>query len=172
MTDAYDDVDNKTQPDSTLERPVYKTSSGREVYGDGGISPDIDLKWQRYSRFTYELAMRRLFFEFASEFVKKNHLPVDDISNFKKNWSPDGNALEDFRKLIVAEGIEFDQESWEADLKSIKLWLKKEIALHLWDQTVSAQIEIHDDPQFLEVLRYFPEAEKLALLGQEENDHF
>jgi len=165
LTEAYDDIDPNAISDSTKNKPAYKTNAGRVVYGGGGISPDITLKWQRYSRFTYELAMNRAFFEYASDYASKAKNLTSDFEAFKTRWTPSEALLADFRRFIKAKGIAFNEESWNSDLNNIKQWLKKEIALHLWDRQRSAEVEIHEDPQMKEVLRLFPQAERLAAMG-------
>lgn len=166
ISEAYDDVDPNDEPDTVAHRPVYMTSGGRQVYGGGGVTPDVKLKWHRYSRFTYDLVMNRVFFEFAAEFANRNRHLANDFQSFLENWSPSEKVMADFRNLVEAKNIRFDQQSWDSDAANLKLWLKKEIALHLWDRDKSALVEIHNDPQFKEVIDLFPQAIQLAALNE------
>ena len=167
---AYDDVDPNLDPDSLKDRPVYKTSSGRLVYGGGGITPDVKLKWQRYTRLFYELVMNRAFFEYAGDYAARNKHLAADFASFNSAWTPNEKVLTDFRRyaegLAANKKFKFDPQSWESDFASIKLYLKKEIALHLWDRDKAARVEICNDPQLAEVLRLLPQAEKLADIGE------
>ncbi len=166
VNEAYDDVDPNAAPDSTQNRPVYKTSGGRGVFGGGGITPDVRIKWLLPSRFTYDLIISNVFLEFASDYASKNRQLANDFESFKETWAPSERVLADLRRLSDAKGIKFDQASWNADQGMIKLMLKKEVALHLWDREHAAQVEIREDPQFQQVLRLFPQAEKLAAMGE------
>ncbi len=167
---AYDDVDPNTIADSVKNRPVYKTSAGRFVYGGGGITPDIKMRWQLPTQFFYDLVMNRAFFEFASDYAAKNRALAASFDVFNETWLPSEQLLAEFRQhvqaLVASKKLKFDQKGWEKDLPTIKLWLKKEIALYLWDREKSARIEIAGDPQFREALRFFPQAERIAAMGE------
>jgi hypothetical protein len=62
--------------------------------------------------------------------------------------------------------IKFDQDSWNKDLEFIKLRLKSEIALTLWDRQRSYEIEVYCNKQIQDVLRLFPQAQKIAAMGE------
>lgn len=162
---AYDDVDPNTNADSLKNRPVYQTSSGRKVFGGGGITPDVQIKWLLPTHFTVDLIVKNVFLEYAGDFASKNRQLANNFEAFKETWAPNERMMADFRRLLEAKNIKFNLASWNADQNLIKLLLKKEVALHLWDRERAAQIEVHDDPQFAEVLRLFPQAEKLAALN-------
>lgn len=162
---AYDDVDPNTNADSLKNRPVYQTSSGRKVFGGGGITPDVQIKWLLPTHFTVDLIVKNVFLEYAGDFASKNRQLANNFEAFKETWAPNERMMADFRRLLEAKNIKFDLASWNADQNLIKLLLKKEVALHLWDRERAAQVEVHDDPQFAEVLRLFPQAEKLAALS-------
>jgi carboxyl-terminal processing protease len=170
IEEAYDDLDPNTIADSVKNRPVYKTGAGRYVYGGGGITPDIKIKWQLPTQFFYELAMNRTFFEFASSYAAKNRGLAASFEAFNDTWTPSEALLAEFRQHVqtsaTGKKFKFDQQSWEKDLPTIKVWLKKEIALHLWDREKSARVEITADAQFKEVLRLFPQAERIAAMGE------
>lgn len=171
LEEAYDDIDPNATPDSVQNRPIYKTSSGRLVYGGGGITPDINLKWQRYTRLFYELVMNRAFFEFASAYAARNKHLAADFDAYNASWMPGESVLAEFHRhvqaLAAGKKLKFDEQSWQSDLPSIKLYLKKEIALHLWDRDKAARVEISNDPQVAEVLRLLPQAERLAAIGED-----
>ncbi len=170
IDEAYDDVDPNALADSVKNRPVYKTGAGRFVYGGGGITPDIKIKWQLPTQFFYDLVMNRTFFEYANNYAAKNRALAASFDTFNETWTPSEQVLAEFRQyvqgLAANKKLKFDQQSWERDLPNIKLWLKKEVALHLWDREKSARIEITADPQFREVLRLFPQAERIAAMGE------
>jgi hypothetical protein len=80
-------------------------------------------------------------------------------------------VLADFRRKIDALKIKFDQESWNKDLDFIKLRLKSEIALTLWDRQKWYEIEASCNKQMQEVLRFFPQAQKVAAMGEGAGSH-
>lgn len=171
INDAFDDYDPNAAVDSTNDRPTYKTSAGRLVYGGGGITPDVQIKWHRPTQFTVDLIIKRSFFEFASEFAARNRQLAANFQAFQQNWQPNEALLADFRRKIDALKINFDQESWNKDLDYIKLELKSEIALTLWDRQKWYEIKASCSKQMQEVLRFFPQAQKVAAMGEGAGSH-
>jgi len=164
--EGWDDVDPNAQADTVRNRPTYKTSAGRLMYGGGGITPDMQIKWPRPTQFTVDLILKRCFFEFASDFAGRNRQLAGDFSAFRQNWKPNEAVLAEFRRKIEALKIKFDQESWNKDLDFIKLRLKSEIALTLWDRQKWYEVEACGSKQMQEVLRLFPQAQKIAVMGE------
>ena len=164
--EGWDDIDPNAQMDSVKARPTYKTSAGRLMYGGGGITPDVPLKWPRPTQFTVDLILKRSFFEFATEFAGRNRQLAGDFAAFRQNWQPSEAVLAEFRRKIEALKIKFDPESWNKDLDFIKLRLKSELALTLWDRQKWYEIEAYGSKQMQEVLRLFPQAQKIAAMGE------
>jgi len=164
--EGWDDVDPNAQPDTVRNRPTHKTSAGRLMYGGGGITPDVQIKWPRPTQFTVDLILKRCFFEFASDFAGRNRQLAGDFNAFRQNWQPNEAVLAEFRRKIEALKIKFDQESWNKDLDFIKLRLKSEIALTLWDRQKWYEIEACGSKPMQEVLRLFPQAQKIAAMGE------
>lgn len=164
--EGWDDLDPNAQPDTVKNRPTYKTSAGRLMYGGGGITPDMQIKWPRPTQFTVDLILKRSFFEFATDFASRNRQMANDFTAFRQNWQPSEAVLAEFRRKIEALKIKFDQESWNKDSDFIKLRLKSEIALTLWDRQKWYEIEAHGSKQIQEVLRLFPQAQKIAVMGE------
>jgi carboxyl-terminal processing protease len=164
--EGWDDYDPNAEIDSTKNRPTYKTSAGRLVFGGGGITPDINIKWSRPTQFTVNLIVKRSFFEYASDFASRNRQLAADFNAFRQNWQPSEVVLAEFRRKIDALKIKFDQESWNKDLDFIKLRLKSEIALTLWDRQKWYEVEASNNKQIQEVLRLFPQAQKIAAMGE------
>lgn len=164
--EGWDDVDPNAQPDTARSRPTYKTSAGRLMYGGGGITPDMQIKWPRPTQFTVDLILKRTFFEFATDFANRNRQMANDFTVFRQNWQPNEAVLADFRRKIEALKIKFDPESWNKDSDFIKLRLKSEIALTLWDRQKWYEVEASGSKQIQEVLRLFPQAQKIAVMGE------
>jgi carboxyl-terminal processing protease len=163
--EGWDDYDPNAAADTAKDRPTYKTSAGRLVYGGGGVTPDVYLKWPRPTQFTVDLIIKRSFFEYASDFAGRNRQLAGDFNAFRQNWQPSEAVLAEFRRKIDALKIKFDQESWNKDIDFIKLRLKSEIALTLWDRQKWYEIEASNNKQIQEVLRLFPQAQKIAAMG-------
>src|SRR5215213_4246528 len=66
-----DEADNS--PEMPLEqREQFKTSTGRTVYGGGGITPDVLIKQPKLSRTTQLLEVRSAIFNYAVEYAARH----------------------------------------------------------------------------------------------------
>lgn len=89
-------------PDSL--RKEFRTAKGRIVKDGGGITPDVELATQEYSRIVYSLVLNGIIEEYTLDYVSKH----DSIA------SPDDFHLsdEDFEGFIkFASGKDFDYRS-------------------------------------------------------------
>ncbi|MBQ7623118.1 MAG: S41 family peptidase, partial [Bacteroidales bacterium] len=89
-------------PDSLTRE--FKTASGRTVRDGGGITPDITVEPQPFSRLAYSLVVNGVIEQFALDFVRRN----DSVAPAGEFALPD-SEYENFIKF--AEGKTFDYRS-------------------------------------------------------------
>ena len=75
---------------------VFHTDLGREVYGGGGITPDVVVELEEIGAFEQFLLARSAFFGFAVEYT--NGHPIPD-----RSWQPPAELLAQFEAWVVAE---------------------------------------------------------------------
>ncbi|RMF67467.1 MAG: S41 family peptidase [Calditrichaeota bacterium] len=167
ISEAYDDYDPNSSPDSTAKKPVFKTSSGRKVYGGGGISPDIRLPLHRLSRSTVRLIQNQILFDYAQDFAARHDSLAADFDGFKKRFVVDAKMVGDAVALARRRGVEVDEKEIAGDGEFIKRRIKSQIARHLWGAKEFYEIEVLEDGQVREAVKYFNEAAKLANLTLE-----
>ena len=164
-------TDNREATDSLLaKKPIYKTKNGRNVYGGGGITPDIySIQKLDFTNSTQQLLTHpnRLTFKYAKmvyndykNFTKKdfqkfnahiikNQGSVIDISNFI-NWV----SSED-------EKLTLDIEEINQDWLYIENRIIAEIANSLWDKNSYYHILLNQDNQFLTAIENLDKAKLL-----------
>lgn len=66
------DTEGKAEvvPDSMIS--IFRTKNGREVRDGKGISPDVKVELERYSKIASALAVKNLIFDYATEYFDKN----------------------------------------------------------------------------------------------------
>jgi carboxyl-terminal processing protease len=57
-------------PDSLITK--YETKAGRPVFDGGGINPDVELEPRQLSDVAFNLGLKMLYFDFATEYFHKN----------------------------------------------------------------------------------------------------
>ena len=87
-------------PDSLTHE--FKTLHGRTVRDGGGITPDFEVKGQKYSRLTYSLVLNGIVDQYAMKYVRE-HEALPSVEDFHFN------AYDDF--IAFAKDKEFDYRS-------------------------------------------------------------
>ena len=162
--DAYDEeligrIHNgeMMKPDTSLPKgQVYKTESGKLVYGGGGITPDVFVPYDSGS-FSSEIS--KMFYEQSfGKFVylyylqHKNELKkYKTPSEFATQFTPDESAWRELKEIAVKDSIPLDhlteKEKVEVE-KKVKVWLARQI----WRMEGYYVVSNTSDPAVLKAL--------------------
>ncbi len=148
-------------------RVVYRTGSGRPVYGGGGITPDYIVKTDTLSPLLRQLAQRGVFYEFNFKFMSENGPMIrktyeKDFRRFKDHFQITDQIISEFRAFAKNKGVEIKEEDLRKDLPYLKVLLKATIARPLWGWDGYYQILSAVDNQFQKALTLFSEAQRIA----------
>ncbi len=172
LDEYYDgfDVENRDSllaaEDTTKERPQYKTSNGRIVYGGGGITPDHLIKYRReISRESFRLIRHssRVIFEFAAELANRSKNWSGDARKFAQNYSLSDAEWNKFKKVAKEKIHDLDLTAVEKDADYLKILLKAEVARIFWGYDEYYKVIRLADNQVQESLGYFPEAQTMVI---------
>lgn len=105
-------------PDSL--RKDFKTLHGRTVKDGGGISPDVELSVQRYSRIVYSLVLNGIIEEYTLKYVSE-HDSVPSPDDFHLSDA----EFKDFVKFAAGKDFDYRSES-KALLDEVKKTIKEE----------------------------------------------
>lgn len=162
---------DETPADSGKKRladsPVFLTSKGRKVYGNGGIHPDVKVKSGIISPFTSLLLSKRLFFEFGSQYALEHPEYKANFHYFLYNFPVTTALVSSFKFFVRESGVEIKDAEFTRDLAHVKLLLKSEIARNLWDSEKYYEVFVRGDFQVKEAMRLFFRSIELV-----ERDHF
>ncbi len=150
------------------EREVRYTSRGREVLGQGGITPDYEVKFS-YQTVTAELLIKGAFFSYAQKFTNKN-TPLSETISFPpkgqtevigRDFGVGPLVIEDFKHYLRASKIDYDSGQFEEAKNEIKRELEREIFSSLWGMEQGIKIYRKSDPVVLKAIEVLPEASAL-----------
>lgn len=156
-------------------REVRYTSNGRKVLGQGGITPDHEVKFS-YERLTVRLLFKGAFFSYARNFrnhktaLAKEYIFPDEVGSQEKktgkkivtkNFTVGARVLEDFESYLRDSKIKFDPDEFEAAKKEITRELEREFFSSLWGIEEGMRVFRKSDPIVLKAFEVFPEAEAL-----------
>ncbi len=170
---------SKQAPDE--EREVRYTSKGRKVLGQGGISPDYEVK-SSSKDITFILMYKGAFFSYGRKFANKEtplskqfvflkdkQVSSGDSSMKKlsgQDFRVDSRVIEDFKAYLQQSKIEYDPTEFEEAQPEIKRELEREIFSSVWSIEDGWRVYQNSDPVVLKAIEIFPEA--TSLIKQEE----
>jgi carboxyl-terminal processing protease len=159
------DAENSDVPaDSVLAtRPKFKTTSGRTVYGGGGIYPDVVLKEpDNLTRSQVEIIQKHPIADYATHRVARQKGTKWTPAMLGKDFKLTEAEWTELRQGMVSHNVALTDSIWEADRTFILRQVRSEIALAAnLGQLERYRILIEDDTQLLGALELFPRASKL-----------
>lgn len=166
-SDYYDyaahDLPEEGEPNEQ-KGEIFYTDLGREVYGGGGITPDVLAEPAELPQFLQYLISRDAFFQFAVGWVNRHPLPGPD-------WRPDGAVLQAFEDWVVEEEIADPEELATAledpDIRrDVLRSLEAEAKGSQFGLEARSRVLLGVDRQVQVALEHFPEAASLLARRQ------
>lgn len=162
--EAYDDKLRKIE-NNLKQKSAYKTVSGRIVYGNGGITPDV---WIENEENILSENLRKLlfseqrhFYAFAQDYVKNNPHIKSEMNNFIYRFVVTDKMYNDFIGYVKEIDLTFSDMDFTKDKDNIKFLIKRELAYVLWGPEARFSVNILRDRQLNEAIKYFANANDL-----------
>ncbi len=125
--------------------------NGRNVYGGGGIMPDIFVPLDTSHHYSYlnKLRGKNVTYNFVLDFVDQNresiHQEYSDFEAFNENFKITDDVVAEVVERGVKEGVEKDEESLEFVKESLRKELKAYIARDLFSRNDMFKVLNGDD---------------------------
>jgi carboxyl-terminal processing protease len=147
LADADDQGDEDTPApapaDSAPPKP-YKTSTGRVVYGGGGIVPDLKVLQDSLPPLARRVETRGLPFRFANRWVNTHPNaklgPVDEPMR------------QSFQSFLTSEKVEFTPGELAAEQPILDRALRRELARRISGDAAAARVALDGDPVYEQAL--------------------
>jgi carboxyl-terminal processing protease len=94
------------------EREIFYTKGGREVYGGGGIVPDIQVEREKYKPIEYNLERQSMFFDFAVSYIAEH-------PNIQQDFEIDDQVIAEFKEFLKEKDFTY-KSALELDLDTLK----------------------------------------------------
>jgi carboxyl-terminal processing protease len=150
------------------------TDAGRKVYSGGGVEPDrrFDGPSDGFNptRFGRTIAARNLFDTYAQQFSRQGDTRVarrGQVRELNPDFEITDEMLGEFKKLVQASPIPFDETSWQTDLQFIKAMIHREIDIDLFGVAAAYKNLAKHDPQLQFALGLFPDAQQLLNMSRQ-----
>lgn len=148
----YDYYYNKGK--ATPPTEIKLTEGGREVYGGGGITPDIKVEIPKPNRFQTLLFSQSSLFRFVRAYNALH-------PNFDKNFEAAEPILSEFRTFLASNNTDFEEADFAGNLDFIKRQIRYEYFLAHAGQEEAQKVLLDGDPQVNKALEALPQAKAL-----------
>jgi carboxyl-terminal processing protease len=112
--EAHSSTEAEEGSDSLVvsKREIFYTKGGREVYGGGGIVPDIEIEREKYKPIEYNLERKSMFFDFAVSYIAKH-------PNIPEDFEVDEQIISEFKQFLKEKDFTY-KSALELDLDTLK----------------------------------------------------
>jgi carboxyl-terminal processing protease len=146
------------------EGEAFYTDTGREVFGGGGIAPDVLVDHEEISTFSQHLLAHNAFFDYAVDFHNRQPVKAAD-------WRPADDVVERFSAWLVEHDVADTKQIAEgfadpATRELARLQIQAEVLNAAFGQEARHRALIQGDRQVAEALAQFERARGLLASRQ------
>lgn len=138
----------------TNHSEVRLTDGGREVYGGGGITPDVAFADPKLTPSQEMLLQHSAFFNFS-----KYYLGIH--KSIAKDFTVDDAVLTEFKQFLEKEKISFSDQNMKDNLDFIKNRINIQLVGSIFGENEADRISIANDPLVLKAMDSMPQAREL-----------
>lgn len=134
---------------------IKLTDSGRQVFGGGGIRPDVRVQEKKLNPFESSLLQNLVFFNYAPRYVASHPHPL-------KSLVVDEPLLNDFRNFLQEKKIPYSEAEFSSNQDFIKQQIKFNIISWEYGQVEATRFTVDDDEEIHKAMEQMPKARELA----------
>jgi carboxyl-terminal processing protease len=155
----YDYHYNRKTPDRPTE--IKLTDSGRQVYGGGGITPDLVVPAPKYTHFQETLLRSDVFFPFEAGVGGFTRYFLGTKPAITKQFEADEAVITEFRAYLRKKSIRYTEPEIAENLDWIKRKIKSEVFLSTFGLPESYKVQLEADAQVQRAIEAIPQARAL-----------
>lgn len=140
---------------------VKLTDTGRQVFGEGGITPDVIVPTPKYNAFQEFLLRRGVFYPFPQGVGDFGRFYLGEKPEITKDFVADEAVLGQFRKYLDHEHIKFTEDDITNNLAWLKWRIKREVYTTVFGLNEGYRIELQEDSQLEKAEEEIPQARAL-----------
>jgi carboxyl-terminal processing protease len=141
---------------------AFLTDLGREVFGGGGITPDVVLSDPPYTDLEQAVLRSGALFDFGSKWVSARDNWPPRFDRFLVSYEVPEEALRALLDLLEQRELRLTLEERERLQPWLKQHLKSEFARVLWGDEAHYRISVEADSQILQSIDLVDAAERLV----------
>jgi carboxyl-terminal processing protease len=154
----YDYLYNHKNPRPT---EVKLTDSGRQVYGGGGITPDVVVAPPKPNDFQESLLRRDIFFPFEGSVGSFTTYFLGTKPQVTKDFEVNDAVVAAFRGYLDKQKVHYTDADISANLDWLKEEIKKEVFISLFGLPTGNEVGLENDPEVQKAIESLPQARAL-----------
>ena len=154
----YDYLYNHKETEPT---EVKFTDAGRQVFGGGGIAPDVMVSPPTPNAFQQSLLQRNIFFPYRGGVGSFTTHFLGTKPGITKDLVVDDDVIALFRNRLDQEKISYTEEDFNSNLDWIKRQIRKEAFLSVFGLAAADKIALENDVQVAKAVESLPQARTL-----------
>ncbi len=161
-------------PQRPRKPDVKLTDTGRQVYGEGGITPDVVVPAPRPDDFQELLEARGVLYPLPSGVGDFARYYLGEKPQITKDFTVDDAVLADFQKYLTEQHIPFTPAQIQQITPWLKWEIKREVFTTVFGLDAGYKVQLENDPQLEKAVDSLPQAKALyatarKVVAQREN---
>jgi len=144
----------RPQSSNNSHGEVRLTDGGREVYGGGGIDPDIKVSDPKLTSTEETLVQRGAFFSFGQYYLGVH-------KTIPRDFDVTPEVIEEFKGFLAKEKIQVSDQDLQTNLDFIKKRIRLQLVTVIFGENEAATLGIAEDPLVQKALEALPQAKEL-----------
>jgi carboxyl-terminal processing protease len=140
---------------------VKLTDAGRQVYGGGGITPDVNISLPKFNAFQEALLRKDVFFPFEQGVGGFVRAYLGTKPSIVREFKADDAVLQEFRRHVAKQGIRFTEVDIAENRRWIEQKIRREVLLSIFGANEGYKIALEDDIQVQKAIEVLPQAQEL-----------
>jgi carboxyl-terminal processing protease len=148
-------------PQPPKQPEVKRTDSGRQVYGGGGITPDVTVPAPKLNDFEELLLARDVFYPLPISVGDFARFYLGTKPEITKNFEVDQSVINEFTKYLDQQHIKYTAADIQDNLPWLKWQIKREVFTSVFGQNEGYKVDLENDPQLEKAETLIPQARAL-----------
>ena len=148
-------------PQPPKEPEVKLTDTGRQVFGGGGITPDVIVAAPKLDDFEQLLMARGVFYPFPQSVGDFDRYYLATKPEVTKDFVADDAVFAQFRKYLDEQHIKYTSADIQDNLPYLKWEIKREVFTSVFGLDEGFKVELQNDVQLDKAETLVPQARAL-----------
>jgi carboxyl-terminal processing protease len=148
-------------PQRPKQPEVKLTDSGRQVFGQGGITPDDFVAAPKQDEFQLSLYRRGVFYATPQGVGDFTRFYLSAKPEITKEFVVNDEVVNEFRKYLDRQHIKYTEPQIQENLTWLKLQIKREVFTSAFGLNEGFKVALQDDPQLEKAIELIPQSRAL-----------